>query len=579
MQVPKKKPGKEKTTTDSHRNSQLSTLSKTIEQAFQKVKLKRRMSEDIKSGRQPFLSPQIDLSGFMVEGVLGEGAYGKVFLVRRIVTEDLYALKLITFASTVSQSFIRHIVNERTIFERIKGEHVIKAYFTIAGEKWVAFVMEYMPNGDVNNALEEEGRFDLDQAKFYAAELILAMDYLHSLEIVHRDLKPANLMLDSNYHLKLTDFGLSETALKIKKETKKVLVKNILKDFQNHSTRKGILNYDNLDAFIDKKLEEAKKKPSLIYLQPSTSKITSSNKLNKSQQLDDAWSPPPKPLQQAPSPNQTPKSLLKADNPNLKDLKDLKGPSQGTTPKQTSRPLKKSAQTPQPSFPSSDSGSTRLQNRIIGTPDYIAPEVILTKTVPTALAKMRDYFSLGCIIYELIIGCNPFNFGGTVKEVFHNIVTHEQPNGFEIQWPEFGEDFTPEAKDLIEKLLAVNPQQRLGSRQGIKELKEHPFFAGLDWNTLRVQQAPLSLPPAPLHPLYKGQRMDEVVKEICGEDQAKHLPISSLSTQMFRVDLIHDDNVKEFVQFEREMRQLKKEKGRIEEVVAGIEDELLFVNV
>mmetsp|Transcript_6287 Transcript_6287/g.5704 ORF Transcript_6287/g.5704 Transcript_6287/m.5704 type:complete len:98 (+) Transcript_6287:622-915(+) len=75
--------------------------------------------------------------------------------------------------------------------------------------------MDYLPGGELFTHLKERGRFDEETAKFYAAEVILALDYLHTkLKIIYRDLKPENILLDASGHIKLTDFGLSKATKK-----------------------------------------------------------------------------------------------------------------------------------------------------------------------------------------------------------------------------------------------------------------------------------------------------------------------------------------------------------------------------
>lgn len=85
----------------------------------------------------------------------------------------------------------------------------------------MVFVMEYLKGGDFDKILRNYTRLDEDVAKFYVAEIVLAIDYLHSIGIVHRDLKPENILLDDKGHIKLTDFGLSEVGI-----TNKLLKKN-----------------------------------------------------------------------------------------------------------------------------------------------------------------------------------------------------------------------------------------------------------------------------------------------------------------------------------------------------------------
>ena len=79
--------------------------------------------------------------------------------------------------------------------------------------------MEFMKGGDLSSLLEQVGSFDEETAKYYLAQIVLALEYLHSKGIIHRDLKPDNILIDADGHVKLTDFGLSEAGLEKIKES------------------------------------------------------------------------------------------------------------------------------------------------------------------------------------------------------------------------------------------------------------------------------------------------------------------------------------------------------------------------
>ncbi len=217
--------------------------------------------------------------------------------------------------------------------------------------KHLCMVMEYVEGGDCANLLKNMGPFPPDMARFYFAETVLAVEYLHSFGIVHRDLKPDNLLITALGHIKLTDFGLSKMGLMS-------LATNLY------------------EGYIDKETKQFSDK------------------------------------------------------------------------------------------------------QVFGTPEYIAPEVILRQ----GYGKPVDWWSMGIILYEFLIGCVPF-FGETPEELFAHTVNDD------IEWPEEDDwPVPPEAKDIITVLLQQNPLDRLGTA-GSVEVKEHYYFGDVDWNSLLRMKA------------------------------------------------------------------------------------------
>lgn len=119
----------------------------------------------------------------------------------------------------------------------------------------------------------------------------------------------------------------------------------------------------------------------------------------------------------------------------------------------------------------------RRKQSAVGTPDYLAPEILLGMAHgPTA-----DWWSVGIILFELLVGIPPFNAEHPQK-IFDNIMNRDIP------WPKIPEEMSHEAHDLINKLLIQNPLQRLGAT-GAGEVKAHPFFKDINWDLLAEQKA------------------------------------------------------------------------------------------
>ncbi|XP_076026404.1 microtubule-associated serine/threonine-protein kinase 1 [Genypterus blacodes] len=118
-----------------------------------------------------------------------------------------------------------------------------------------------------------------------------------------------------------------------------------------------------------------------------------------------------------------------------------------------------------------------LDKQVCGTPEYIAPEVILRQ----GYGKPVDWWAMGIILYEFLVGCVPF-FGDTPEELFGQVITDD------IVWPEGDEALPADSQALISALLQTNPLLRLGTG-GAFEVKQHSFFTELDWNSLLRQKA------------------------------------------------------------------------------------------
>lgn len=116
--------------------------------------------------------------------------------------------------------------------------------------------------------------------------------------------------------------------------------------------------------------------------------------------------------------------------------------------------------------------NTRSSRRVVGTPDYLAPEALLG----TGHAAPLDWWALGVIMFEFLTGCPPFN-DETPEDIFQNILSGNVP------WVELPPEISPEARDLLKRLMCEDPNERIGTKS-VDEIKDHPFFAGVNWKTL-----------------------------------------------------------------------------------------------
>ncbi|KAI3712480.1 hypothetical protein L1987_71037 [Smallanthus sonchifolius] len=305
------------------------------------------------------------IDDFEIIKPISRGAFGRVFLAKKRTTGDLFAIKVLKKADMIRKNAVESILAERDILISVRNPFVVRFFYSFTCRENLYLVMEYLNGGDLYSLLRNLGCLDEDVARIYIAEVVLALEYLHSLRVVHRDLKPDNLLIAHDGHIKLTDFGLSKVGL--------------------------INSTDDLSG-------------------PAVSGT----------------------------------SLL-GDN----DSQSLSGSQQ-----------------------------ERRKNRsAVGTPDYLAPEILLG----TGHGTSADWWSVGVILFELIVGIPPFN-AEHPQMIFDNILNRNIP------WPAVPEEMSLEAQDLIDQLLTEDPNQRLGAR-GATEVKQHPYFRDINWDTLARQKA------------------------------------------------------------------------------------------
>jgi 3-phosphoinositide dependent protein kinase-1 len=138
---------------------------------------------------------------------IGEGTFSTIHLAREKSTNRICAIKEISKRSLIVSNRIRYALAEKDIMIQLSGHpYVIKLFATFHDFNSLYYVMEYCPNGDLQKYLSTFGALREDQVRFYCAELLLAIEYLHNKGIIHRDIKPENLLLDEKMHLKLCDF-------------------------------------------------------------------------------------------------------------------------------------------------------------------------------------------------------------------------------------------------------------------------------------------------------------------------------------------------------------------------------------
>ena len=153
---------------------------------------------------------KITPTSFICLGLLGRGSFGEVYLVKKIDTNVLYAMKILSKNRIKSQNLLKYAMAERNVLSLTNHPFIVKLNFAFQTTNKLFLILDYCPNGDLARQLFNEKRFTEERAKFYICEVALALEDLHKRDIIFRDLKPDNVVLDEAGHAKLTDFGLSK---------------------------------------------------------------------------------------------------------------------------------------------------------------------------------------------------------------------------------------------------------------------------------------------------------------------------------------------------------------------------------
>ena len=166
--------------------------------------------QDIKqhNDKSKVKSGKISLKNFKIMGILGVGGFSTVYKVRHIMTDKVYAMKVMNKNYIIFKKYLHYVVSEFEIMKDLSGfPFVLDLHYCFQSANYLYMIIDYCPNGDFNNLAK------INNLKLFFAEVILAFEHIHKHNTVYRDLKPENIILDETGHIKVCDFNLAKNGI------------------------------------------------------------------------------------------------------------------------------------------------------------------------------------------------------------------------------------------------------------------------------------------------------------------------------------------------------------------------------
>ncbi|EPX73834.1 AGC protein kinase Ppk18 [Schizosaccharomyces octosporus yFS286] len=420
-----------------------SSLSKTIDSPNQPLSKQVGISTVASSNLTSKGTPSI--RDYEIIKPISRGTFGTVYLSKKKSVGELYAIKVLRKADMIVKNQVANVKAEKAILmAQEESPFIAKLYYAFQSKDYLYLVMEYMNGGDCASLLKSLYTIPESWVKIYLAEVVLGLEHLHKLGIIHRDIKPENILMSSNGHLKLADFGLSQMGLSTRQ-------------FRLQKARSSLSppSFQSPTCFTDSN-EPLTSSPLMLPTNAGlNSLITDSPRKKKNESFLFSY--------------QSENEGFESSGSESTNRNGDSGSEFGSRKSSHGFPNNSL-----PFFKMSDA-----PRKFVGTPDYLAPETIQGSNQD----DMVDWWALGCVFFEFLFGYPPFH-SDTPEKVFNNIVANR------INWPDL--DMYPcsaEALDLMKSFLLLNPENRLGAK-GIQEIKAHPFFEGINWNNILSHDAP-----------------------------------------------------------------------------------------
>jgi len=175
--------------------------------------LKEGVEEDFRKEKdaETLIGGKIGVNDFELLCVLGRGAFGKVIKVKKKDDGRIYAMKILAKDMLIKQKMVTYTKSEKQILQQIDHPFIVHLRYAFQTPAKLYLVLDFLSGGELFFHLSKEVKFSTKRAKFYTAELVLALGHMHELDIIYRDIKPENIVLDGEGHVQITDFGLAKS--------------------------------------------------------------------------------------------------------------------------------------------------------------------------------------------------------------------------------------------------------------------------------------------------------------------------------------------------------------------------------
>ena len=195
-----------------------------------KEEILHKEGENLRKKRQ-----KISIFDFVPIKIIGKGAFGEVRICKYIPTGDIVAIKKMKKEEMHKKNQVLHVRAERDVLSEAKNQWIVELKFSFQDQKFLYLGMEYLPGGDLMTLLMARDILPEEDSKFYAAEMVVAIESVHDMGCIHRDLKPDNVLIGRDGHIKLSDFGLSKKLDAFLDKNNKLIFNNNNKPLYNNN--------------------------------------------------------------------------------------------------------------------------------------------------------------------------------------------------------------------------------------------------------------------------------------------------------------------------------------------------------